>query len=75
MELKSTEDVLNLRNVAAFKTGIDCAQSVTSLFSFKSQSKFNLNESRQNISIYSNFKTPKTNEIREVLEQVDSVMY
>ncbi|XP_043598405.1 poly(A) RNA polymerase, mitochondrial isoform X2 [Bombus pyrosoma] len=73
MELQSVEDVLKLKNIATFKTDVECARSVTPLFSFKSRNKLYLSELRKDISIYSNFKAPKSNEIRKVLEQVDSV--
>lgn len=75
MELQSAEDVLKLKHIAAFKRDIEYAQCVSPLFSFKSQNKLHSNELKEDISIYSNFKAPKPNEIRKVLEQIDSVMY
>lgn len=67
--------MLRFRDIAAFKTDIESAGSVTPLFLFKSRNKFCLNEPRKNISIYSNFTAPMPNEISKLLEPVDSVMY
>ncbi|XP_071871157.1 mitochondrial poly(A) polymerase [Bombus fervidus] len=73
MELKSTEDVKKLQNVAIYKPNTEYAHCVTPLFSFKARNKLHLNKSRNDISIYSNFQAPKTNEIKKLLEKVDSV--
>ncbi|XP_050489266.1 poly(A) RNA polymerase, mitochondrial isoform X2 [Bombus huntii] len=73
MELQSIEDVQYLRNIAVFKTDVECAQSVTPLFSFKPWNKIYPNKSENDISIYSNFKAPMPNKINKLLGQVDSV--
>lgn len=73
MELQSIEDVQHLRDIAVFKTDVECAQSVTPLFSFKPRKKIYPNKSENNISIYSNFKAPTPNKIDKLLGQVDSV--
>lgn len=75
MELQSIQDVQLLKDIAIFKTDVECAQSVTPLFSFKPWNKIYLNKPKQNISVYSNFIAPTPNKIGKLLGQVDSVMY
>ncbi|XP_033186489.1 mitochondrial poly(A) polymerase isoform X2 [Bombus vancouverensis nearcticus] len=72
MELQSNEDVRFLSDIAVFKTDVECAQSVTPLFSFRLRNKIYLDKPKENISIYSNFKAPTPNKIDKLLKQVDS---
>ncbi|XP_033179883.1 poly(A) RNA polymerase, mitochondrial isoform X3 [Bombus impatiens] len=73
MELRSIEDVQHLRDIAVFRTDVECVQSVTPLFSFTSRNKICPITSTKDISIYSNFKTLAPNKIDKSLEQIDSV--
>lgn len=75
MELQSAEDVQIFKDIAAFKTDVECIQIVSPLFSFESRNKFSSYQSKEDITLYSNFRVPKLDEVRKSLEQVDSVMY
>ncbi|XP_012171590.1 poly(A) RNA polymerase, mitochondrial isoform X3 [Bombus terrestris] len=73
MELQSAEDVQIFKDIAAFKTDVECIQIVSPLFSFESRNKFSSYQSKEDITLYSNFRVPKLDEVRKSLEQVDSV--
>ena len=73
MELQSAEDVQIFKDIAAFKTDVECIQIVSPLFSFESRNKFSSYQSKEDIALYSNFRVPKLDEVRKSLEQVDSV--
>ncbi|XP_060828042.1 poly(A) RNA polymerase, mitochondrial isoform X1 [Bombus pascuorum] len=73
MELNSAEDVKKFQNIAISKANTEYAQGVTPLFSFKSRNKLHLNKSEHDIRTYPNFQAPKPNDIKKLLEEVDSV--
>ncbi|KOX79528.1 Poly(A) RNA polymerase, mitochondrial [Melipona quadrifasciata] len=76
MECSSEKDVEALRKIAVCKADPEYAHCVTPFFLYKPRFKLHTNQKtldKDNYEYYSNFETPKLNEINQSLKKIQSV--